>query len=62
MNTRVAGLDLLRAVAILWIMLYHAAVLDLIGGDNPIVSYGWMGVDLFFALSGYLIGGQLLAP
>ena len=59
---RVAGLDLLRAVAILWIMLYHAAVLGLLDGDNPVVSYGWMGVDLFFALSGYLIGGQLLAP
>ena len=62
MNNRVAGLDLLRAVAILWIMLYHAAVLGLLDGDNPVVSYGWMGVDLFFALSGYLIGGQLLAP
>ena len=60
---RLPGLDLLRAIAILWVMLFHSWI---VGGVNdpykPLADYGWMGVDLFFVLSGYLIGCQLLKP
>jgi peptidoglycan/LPS O-acetylase OafA/YrhL len=57
---RLPGLDLLRAVAIVWVMLYH---LDSYGLSLPaLVRSGWMGVDMFFVLSGYLIGWQLLQP
>jgi peptidoglycan/LPS O-acetylase OafA/YrhL len=57
---RLPGLDLLRALAIAWVMLYH---LESYGFRFPaIVRHGWMGVDLFFVLSGYLIGWQLLKP
>jgi peptidoglycan/LPS O-acetylase OafA/YrhL len=57
---RQPGLDLLRALAIIVVVLYHAA---LFGFKLPgrIDRFGWIGVDLFFVLSGYLIGGQLLA-
>jgi peptidoglycan/LPS O-acetylase OafA/YrhL len=60
--TRLPGLDLLRAVAISWVMAYHASSFGLISRDHWIAKFGWMGVDLFFVLSGFLIAGQLLRP
>jgi peptidoglycan/LPS O-acetylase OafA/YrhL len=59
---RLDGLDLLRAIAICWVMLYHASLFGLASQDYWIVRFGWMGVDLFFVLSGFLIAGQLLRP
>jgi len=60
---RLPGLDLLRAIAVLWTMQFHSFVVGGLGPDWSWLSrYGWMGVDLFFVLSGYLIGGQLLRP
>jgi len=60
--SRLPGLDFLRAFAIVWVMLTHGGMFGLIGEDNWFAGYGWMGVDLFFALSGFLIAGQLLRP
>ena len=62
-TVRLRGLDLLRAAAIVLVLMTHycgfvshAATFGIIG------KVGWAGVDLFFVLSGYLIGNQLLAP
>ncbi|MFT3763880.1 MAG: acyltransferase [Pseudoxanthomonas sp.] len=60
---RLPGLDLLRAIAIVWVMCFHSWVVGGLGPDWSWLSrYGWMGVDLFFALSGFLIGSQVLKP
>ncbi|HEX8603896.1 MAG TPA: acyltransferase, partial [Pseudoduganella sp.] len=60
---RLAGLDTLRALAIVLVLMSHyhgfvshAPTFGIMG------RIGWAGVDLFFVLSGYLIGNQLLAP
>jgi peptidoglycan/LPS O-acetylase OafA/YrhL len=62
-TARLRGLDLLRTAAIVLVLLYHyahfAAQAPIFGA---IGESGWAGVDLFFVLSGYLIGNQLLAP
>jgi peptidoglycan/LPS O-acetylase OafA/YrhL len=59
-SPRVHGLDTLRALAIGLVVLHHYVVFvsraDTFGWVGEI---GWVGVDLFFALSGYLIGNQI---
>ena len=57
---RLPGLDLLRALAIVLVICTHSWLAGGMGyGFGWIESYGWMGVDLFFVLSGYLICHQL---
>lgn len=62
-SMRFHGLDTLRAGAILIVMLYHFNMQGLVPSVlGPVASVGWVGVDLFFVLSGFLIGSQLLKP
>src|SRR5208337_4349514 len=64
-TSRLAGLDLLRALAIIAVVAHH--LLDIIlPRDGPhwlvaIFSWGNSGVDLFFVLSGYLISRIILS-
>ena len=52
----------MRAIAILWVMLFHFRFSYTPPALHGLARTGWMGVDLFFVLSGYLIGSQLLRP
>jgi len=53
------GLDHLRAVAILLVLLYHYRMFEHPDWIDTVGWIGWTGVDLFFVLSGFLISGQL---
>ncbi|HTF95566.1 MAG TPA: acyltransferase [Cellvibrio sp.] len=60
-KVRLDGLDTLRALAIMLVLVFHYRVVvsnELLFGF--ISKIGWVGVDLFFVLSGYLIGDQIL--
>ena len=60
---RLPGLDLLRTIAIVWVMLFHSFIVGGLGPNFEWLSrFGWAGVDIFFVLSGFLIGTQVLRP
>lgn len=48
---RNVSLDVLRAVAVFLVLCRHI--------DTPLFYGGWIGVDLFFVLSGFLVSGLL---
>jgi len=52
---RVPQLDLLRGIAVLLVIGFHYPYFSLLG------RIGWVGVDLFFVLSGFLISGLLFS-
>jgi len=62
---RFRGFDGLRGIAILLVIVYHGIIasafpISALGSLRPLLLAGWTGVDLFFALSGFLITSLLL--
>jgi peptidoglycan/LPS O-acetylase OafA/YrhL len=62
---RIASLDVVRGLAILMVITTHNAIFPQAHGFlyAPITimnRIGWSGVDLFFVLSGFLVGGLLM--
>ena len=64
-SKRIFSLDIIRGVAILLVLFYHNPTYP---DYRPLIYWpitymnkvGWMGVDLFFVLSGYLVGGLII--
>lgn len=50
-GTRISSVDIFRAFAILPVVMYHF---------NGFLPYGYLGVDLFFVISGLLVGSILI--
>ena len=69
LESRIPELDGIRAIAIWMVLLVHVitgfpnpegALSFLPGSMQVAIGHGWLGVDLFFMLSGFLITGILL--
>ena len=63
-SKRLLQLDILRGVAVLLVLGAHSVIEpEYAGALEPVAAcwtrFGWSGVDLFFVLSGFLIGGLL---
>ena len=66
-HRRMIELDFLRGIAIMLVLFAHSYnfpwSLDEMGFPGrigaPLIRFGWTGVDLFFVLSGFLVGGLL---
>src|SRR5687768_5463790 len=62
--SRIAQLDVLRGVAVMLVLFRHNPVPSVVHAwdwlPQIVSASGWIGVDLFFVLGGYLVGGLLL--
>jgi peptidoglycan/LPS O-acetylase OafA/YrhL len=55
-------LESLRGLAAGLVLLFHLRLMGPLGWQDGMARYGWSGVVLFFALSGFLIAHSVLRP
>lgn len=65
MNHRIKDIELLRGIAVIFVLVEHSRF-NLFGEPNRLLAFlytyfgGWTGVDLFFAISGFVIARDLI--
>jgi peptidoglycan/LPS O-acetylase OafA/YrhL len=65
MNHRIKDIELLRGIAVIFVLVEHTRF-NLFGQPNRLLEFlytyfgGWTGVDLFFAISGFVIARDLI--
>ncbi|MBM4381286.1 MAG: acyltransferase, partial [Deltaproteobacteria bacterium] len=57
---RIADIERLRGAAVAMVLVHHAA--RFLPGETAraLSAAGWSGVDLFFVISGFVVGASLL--
>lgn len=60
-DSRIHSLDVLRGIAVLLVLFRHLPSRDASTAFVILQRIGWVGVDLFFVLSGFLISGLLFS-
>lgn len=60
MKKKLEWLEAMRALAACWVLVHHAdltvsAFVGPLGGGNTVIANGYLGVDFFFVLSGFII-------
>lgn len=63
MNNRLIGLDAIRGIAVLMVLIYHYGELKIFPYHTYLnYNFGMFGVDLFYVLSGFFITKAIIFP
>lgn len=54
----IAALTSMRGIVALWVLAFHIEIISGARGQNPVIASGYLGVEFFFMLSGYILSAS----